>query len=73
MRILDLNFGSPQPHSASAPGTVQLEVTTNGGRVEVRMNFSVFVEIVLAAIAVRVAFHFIDKNRIQEEVEAHGL
>jgi hypothetical protein len=36
------------------------------------MNFSVFLGIVLAAIAVRVAFHFFDKNRIQQEVETRG-
>lgn len=36
------------------------------------MNFSIFAGVGVAAIAVRVTFHFIDKNRIQREIEARG-
>jgi hypothetical protein len=37
------------------------------------MDFFILLEIALAAIALRVAFHFIDKNRIQREVEPPSL
>ena len=36
------------------------------------MYFSAFVGIALAVIILRVAFHFIDKNRIQREIETRG-
>jgi hypothetical protein len=36
------------------------------------MNASIYLWAFLALVALRVAFHFIDKNRIQNEVETRG-
>jgi len=36
------------------------------------MDFSIIFLVVLAAIGIRVAFHFIDKSRIEGEVESRG-